>query len=144
MTARKWFRGCRGDRRGQALAEFAIIMPLVLLFIAAIIEMGRAWNIKQVVTDAAREGARYAVVQNVAVDSNFVKARIMERLALAHIETATITIGPPGNWRVTDQPINVSVSTQHRMGLIGTLMGWAGAPAMVDITTNATMRNEPN
>ena len=133
----------RTDERGQALAEFAIILPLVLLFIAGIVEMGRAWNIKQVVTDAAREGARYAVVQDLAVDSNVVKAKIMERLALAHIETATITIGPPANWRTTGQFINVTVSTQHRMGLIGALMGWAGAPSVVDITTQATMRNEP-
>ena len=38
---------------GQALAEFALVLPLILLFIAGIVEMGRAWNIKQAVTDAA-------------------------------------------------------------------------------------------
>ncbi len=52
------------NRRGQALAEFALVLPLVLFFIAGIIEMGRAWNIKQAVTDAAREGARYTVVMD--------------------------------------------------------------------------------
>ena len=59
----------RFNERGQALAEFALVLPLVLLFIAGIVEMGRAWNIKQAVTDAAREGARYTVVQDDAVDS---------------------------------------------------------------------------
>ena len=53
-------RHCRG-RKGQALAEFALILPVLFLLIAGIIEFGRAWNIKQAVTDAAREGARYTV-----------------------------------------------------------------------------------
>jgi Flp pilus assembly protein TadG len=130
------------NRRGQALAEFALVLPLVLLFISGIVEMGRAWNIKQVVTDAAREGARYTVVKDASVDSNGVKAKIMERLALGSIETATITIGPSADWRVGGQAMTVTVATQFRMGLIGALLSWAGAPSEVTISTDATMRNE--
>ena len=129
-------------RRGQALAEFALVLPLVLLFIGGIVELGRAWNIKQVVTDAAREGARYTVVKDADVDSTDVKAKIMERLALGSIETATITIEPSAQWRQTGQPMTVSVETQFKMGLIGTLLGWAGVPPTVTISTQATMRNE--
>ena len=132
----------RTSERGQALAEFALVLPLVLLFIAGIVEMGRAWNIKQVVTDAAREGARYAVVQDGTVDSNGVKAKIMERLALAHIETASITIEPGANWRDTGLPMSVTVATQYRMGLVGVLLKWTGGSSDVTISTQATMRNE--
>ncbi len=72
------------NERGQALAEFALVLPLILFFIAGIIEFGRAWNIKQAVTDAAREGARYAVVQDDDIQTtDDVKAKIEERLALA-------------------------------------------------------------
>jgi Flp pilus assembly protein TadG len=131
-----------GDECGQALAEFALVLPLVLLFIAGIIEFGRAWNIKQIVTDAAREGARYTVVQNNAVDSNAVKARVMERLALGSIETADITIEPSADWRKAGFPMTVTVATQFPMGLVGALLGWAGAPSVVTISTQATMRNE--
>jgi len=133
------------NERGQALAEFALVLPLVLLFIAGIVEMGRAWNIKQAVTDAAREGARYTVVQDpVVADADAVKSKIMERLALASIETADITIEPSAGWRMTGQAMTVTVSTQFQMGLIGALLDWAGAPSVVTISTNATMRNEPN
>jgi Flp pilus assembly protein TadG len=135
--------GGRRSERGQALAEFALVLPLVLLFIAGIVELGRAWNIKQVVTDAAREGARYTVVQDGTVDSNAVKAKIMERLALGSIETANITIEPSLSWRVGGQPMTVTVTTQFQMGLIGALLNWAGAPSVVPISTQATMRNEP-
>jgi hypothetical protein len=38
--------------------------------------------------------------------------------------------------------MTVSVSTQFKMGLIGALLGWTGAPSQVTISTDATMRNE--
>lgn len=53
---------CTGRFRGQALVEFALILPVLLVIIMGILEFGRAWNMKQVLTDASREGARVAVV----------------------------------------------------------------------------------
>jgi Flp pilus assembly protein TadG len=145
-------RACR-DRRGQALAEFALVLPLVLLFMAGIIEMGRAWNIYQAVTDAAREGARYTVVRDPDVTLADVQAKIQQRLALASIEQSDIVISSadPLCSVVADcfhrdegygKEMTVSVSTQFQMGLIGALLGWAGAPSVVTISTDATMRNE--
>ena len=127
--------------RGQALAEFALVLPLILFFIAGIIEFGRAWNIKQAVTDAAREGARYAVVQDDDIKTtDDVKAKIEERLALAAIDSATIEFS--GDFHVAGSETTVTVSAEHQMGLVGVLLGWAGAPSVVTISTQATMRNE--
>src|SRR5437773_8227177 len=44
--------------RGQAMVEMALVLPLFLFFIFGIIEIGRAWSVKQVMTNAAREGSR--------------------------------------------------------------------------------------
>ncbi len=49
-------------RRGQAVVEFALVLPLILIMLISVFEFARAWNIQQVLTDAAREGARVAVV----------------------------------------------------------------------------------
>ena len=49
-------------RRGQAVVEFALVLPLILIMVISVFEFARAWNIQQVLTDAAREGARVAVV----------------------------------------------------------------------------------
>ena len=152
MTERRWLRGCK-DERGQALAEFAIVLPLILFFIAAILEFGRAWNIKQAVTDAAREGARYAVVMNPAMTVEDVEDKIEERLALSSIETSSITISSPdpacavlADCFHTDfgygKEMMVTVSTQYRMGLVHVLMKWAGLPSTVTVGTDATMRHE--
>jgi Flp pilus assembly protein TadG len=142
------------NERGQALAEFALVLPLILLFIAGVVEMGRAWNIKQVVTDAAREGVRWTVVQDEDVPNlAAVQAKIEERLALGGVTTSTIVFSSddPACAVAADcfhanpgigKEMTVSVSTPFQMNLIGTLLGWAGGPTSVTINTNATMRNE--
>ena len=144
----------RVGERGQALAEFALVLPIILLFIAGVVEMGRAWNVKQVVTDAAREGARWTVVQDEDLaDLAAVQTKIEERLALGGVTGATIEFSSadPGCptaaacYHTEDgfgKEMTVSVSAPFQMNLIGVLLKWAGGPATIDITTNATMRNE--
>jgi hypothetical protein len=51
----------RKRSRGQALTEFAIILPTVLVAMFLIIETGRIFQAYVTVQSAAREGARYAV-----------------------------------------------------------------------------------
>lgn len=45
---------------GVAVVEFALVLPLLLLFLLGIVTAGIAYNQKQELTHAAREGARYA------------------------------------------------------------------------------------
>jgi Flp pilus assembly protein TadG len=49
-------------RRGQALVEFALIIPLFLLLLVGIFDLGRAVFAFNTLTNAAREGARIAIV----------------------------------------------------------------------------------
>lgn len=48
-------------RKGGAIVETALVLPLMLLFLFGIMEYGRYVLSVQVVTNAAREGCRYAV-----------------------------------------------------------------------------------
>jgi Flp pilus assembly protein TadG len=50
------------SQKGAALLETAITMPLLLLVAVGIFEFGRAYQTWQVLTNAAREGARIAVL----------------------------------------------------------------------------------
>jgi Flp pilus assembly protein TadG len=49
---------------GAQLLEFALAMPLLLVLVVGIIDFGGGYNLKQVLNNAAREGARYAVSQS--------------------------------------------------------------------------------
>lgn len=61
MTPRIAIRKARDDR-GSALVEAALITPLLLLLMVGIFEVARAYQTFQVLTNAAREGARAAIV----------------------------------------------------------------------------------
>jgi hypothetical protein len=54
--------GARPFDRGQGLAEFALVLPVFLLVVFGIIDIGRVIWATDDITNAAREGARYASV----------------------------------------------------------------------------------
>jgi Flp pilus assembly protein TadG len=62
------------NERGAALLETAIIVPIILLISVGIFEFGRAYQTWQVLTNAAREGARIAVISGTTDDA--VRARV--------------------------------------------------------------------
>jgi Flp pilus assembly protein TadG len=55
-------RAATGRSRGQAIAEFAIVIPLFLLLLVGLFDLGRAIFAYNTLTNAAREGARTAIV----------------------------------------------------------------------------------
>jgi len=50
------------DERGVAVVEFALVAPLLLILIFAIIDLGRAYSTLNQIAASAREGARFAAV----------------------------------------------------------------------------------
>ncbi len=54
--------GVRRDERGEALVEFAILAPILILLLLAMVDFGRVFDAWVVSTNAAREGARYAAI----------------------------------------------------------------------------------
>ena len=52
-------KGMRGEH-GAVAVEFAIILPILLLLVFGIIDFGHAWYMRHMMSDASREGARYA------------------------------------------------------------------------------------
>jgi Flp pilus assembly protein TadG len=58
----------RGER-GTALIEFALVLPFLLLLTFMVIDFSRAFMAKNIVTQAAREGARVYAMPDVQADS---------------------------------------------------------------------------
>jgi len=50
------------DESGQSLVEFALVLPVLLLILCAIIDFGWLYYNQITLNNAAREGARYAVI----------------------------------------------------------------------------------
>jgi Flp pilus assembly protein TadG len=65
-------KSLRNDQRGATLVEFAIGATVFLGVMFAVVEFGRALWVHNALTDAARRGARYAVL-HAASDADSVK-----------------------------------------------------------------------
>ena len=86
------------SERGAALIETAITIPLILLVSVSIFEFGRAYQTWQVLTNAAREGARIAVLTETTDDQVRASVRnYMKGGGLSLAEAATVTVGVERN-----------------------------------------------
>lgn len=81
------------NQRGAALLETAITLPLILLITVGIFEFGRAYQTWQVLTNAAREGARIAVLPDYTdADVNNSVRNYLTSGRLTNASSATISI----------------------------------------------------
>jgi Flp pilus assembly protein TadG len=53
-------RTARRSERGQALVETGIVIVMFVMLVMGTIEFGRAWMVSNMITHAARDGARLA------------------------------------------------------------------------------------
>ena len=55
---------------GAATVEFALVVSALLLLFAGILDFGHAWYMRQVITNASREGARYGIIYRTDTNGN--------------------------------------------------------------------------
>lgn len=82
-------------RSGSTVIETAVVLGVFLLLLFGVMEYCRLLFIRQLITNAAREGARYAVVNTYApnVESEAIQ-RVNERMAgmQQHLSNYAVTI----------------------------------------------------
>ena len=83
------------SQKGQSLVEFALVLPVFVVILLAIIEFGRLWEVSNVLTSAAREGARAAAVSGPDVAKAITAAQTV--LSAGRITDATITVLGPNS-----------------------------------------------
>lgn len=134
--------GRRDD--GQSLVEMAIVLPILLALLVGIFEMGRAWNVYQVLTNAAREGARSAVIPTNSESK--VRGTIDDYLADAGLDPGLGTVTINGQGGGVGTPTRVSIDYPYKFGFLGpvvSLLGTGSAlPGSITLSTAVTMRNE--
>lgn len=136
--------------RGTAIIETALTLPLLLFIGVGIIEFGRAYQTSQVLTNAAREGARVAVLPNQAAGA--VDARVRQYLSiggLASDASVGVTVTPvavatgavataPGSQVTVTYPFTFIVMQPVAQLMVSGSM--VGDP--ITVTKTAVMRNE--
>ncbi len=96
---------------GQSAVEFALVLPLLILMVVTIVEFGRLWMTVNVMTSAAREGARVAAISS--PDYSQVNTAAQTVLTASQISGATVTLSGPnssGDVRVTVSLVYASIT----------------------------------
>jgi Flp pilus assembly protein TadG len=143
-------RGRGRSERGAALLEVAMTLPILLLVAVGIFEFGRAYQTWQVLTNAAREGARIAVLPG--TDDASVEDRVQEYMAagqLSAADDATVTITRDNEIAIgagTASASRVEVAYPYTFSVLqpvaNLVVAGSTAGEPITMTATATMRNE--
>lgn len=100
------------SERGAEMIEMALTLPILLLISVGIFEFGRAYQTWQILTNAAREGARLAILPNEAPSD--VQARVqqyMQNGQLPNANTATVTVNQTATLSIGANNATASIVT---------------------------------
>ena len=108
------------NERGQTMVEFAIVLPVLLLIVFAIIQFGILFNNFVALTDAVRAGARTAAVSRTAADP--VAATISRvQSATGDLDQSKLGITVTSGWNHGDD-VTVSATYPYSIDLFGLIV----------------------
>lgn len=118
MTRRRHIESLRSDR-GQAAVEFALVAPILIGLLLAILQAGIAFNHYLEVTDAARAAARKAVVAR--FDGTTVADIEQAAKDAAGGLAVVVTVADPADPTFTHagSTLSVTVSYPYTLSLLG-------------------------
>ena len=128
----------RKKEKGQALVEFAIILPVLLLILFGILQFGVTFNQYISVTAAAREGARKASVSRSLGASAATTAAVNAAKATAPSLKSTsmqVIVTPSAAW-AQGSDVTVQVKYPYSINILGKVVS-SGY-----LTSSTTMRIE--
>jgi len=134
------FTACsfRGRRSGQTVVEFALVLPVLLLILLGIMEFGRIWMTQNAITNAAREGARKAVLPSATQAQ--VETLIHNYLSGAGLTLSQVSITCTNEGATGQVGDDVTVGVDYNMALlVGNMLGLGGS---LQLSSSSVMRHE--
>jgi Flp pilus assembly protein TadG len=127
----------RDRERGAAAVETALVLPLLLLLICGLIDIGRMLNVQISLSAAAREGARWA-----ALNQPGVAARVAAAAPDVSPAPATTVTACPAGAAVGATATVVATSSYTMITPIGAVAGLVGGsfPGTVTLSARGVMR----
>ena len=147
-------------RIGSTIVQAAIVLPVMLLFLFGILEYSRYVMLLQVMTNAAREGCRYAVMHtdpvtissttygnatsNVNIDHHAIRLGRANARQPNDQHLCIRCLGKqPGTWENAPAG-SLDHRANHRQFCLGPAQVSYACPRPIPITAEAVMRSEGN
>ena len=131
-------RGVLSQPRGQDLVEYAITLPLALILVFAIIDVGRMVYYYSAMQNAVREGARYGSVHPDEAD---LETTICDRVASRAIGVK-LTCNPDEDIVVNYAAGTITVNVSFAYPLMTPLVGAIFGLETINLSTGSTMELE--
>jgi Flp pilus assembly protein TadG len=133
----------RRAQAGTSTVEAVIVLPVMLLLVFAICELGIVFTRSNSLTNAVREGARAGVVFRVPCDAGPVTTQVMTTVSSfagsSGIDPATITTTVTGACTGTGTQLTVDATVPYNFVALDSLAGLAPS---LNLTARTVMRNE--
>lgn len=100
------------DQKGQALVEFAIVLPILLLLVMGILQFGMMLNSYLTIENAAREGARTGIIGSSDSEIQNLIISTSPNLDPAKLK---VTITPSGAARKPGDTLTVKVTYNYEL-----------------------------
>src|SRR5919106_127717 len=87
----------REREEGQALVEYALVLPILALLLFAMIHFGKAFNYWNTATHITAEGARYAAVNSkpFPADATSLQAQLVAQTHTSELRNGTGAVTAP-------------------------------------------------
>jgi Flp pilus assembly protein TadG len=114
-------------KKGQSLVEFALVLPILVLIIMGIFDLGWAVYMNNTIANAAREGARVGVI--ITNQDAAIRARVRSASPGLNLSDSQISI-TPSPARTFNNPITVTVMITFSpiTPIIGQFVAGSGMP----------------
>lgn len=125
---------------GQAMVEFALVLPILLLIVCGIIDFGWLFFNQLSLDNACREGARYATVHSINEDCEALTAEHVQNIISPVIDNVTVTITYSSE---ADRLAgDVTVKLEAQMNILTPVLGIISGGQTRPITSEVTMKVE--
>jgi Flp pilus assembly protein TadG len=104
---------------GQAITEFALILPVLVALLLGIIQFGIVFNNYLTITDAARAGARKAAVSRFLGDNGAAAKTTAQNSAQQLNQADLKVLVTSTNWDVPGSDVNVTVTYPYSINILG-------------------------
>jgi len=111
FPVREGARRSQRARPGAAAVEFALVAPLLVMLVLGMIEFGRMMMVEQILTNAAREGARKAVLPGVTKTQ--VESAVDAYLQNSSVSGQSRTVSPDPGTATGGAAVTVTVSVPY-------------------------------
>ncbi|MEA3345829.1 MAG: TadE family protein [Chloroflexota bacterium] len=120
--------------KGQSVVELALLLPILMIILTGVVDLGRAFNAYITITNAAREGARYGSLN--PTDTNGIKARVMGEAAGSGVSVEEGDIPAPTCDPSCEPGNTICVEVHHDFPL---LTGFVVSGGAIQLVSSAEM-----